>query len=690
MLDQFSNLRSILNDGSQFVTDLTSIMDGTAEIEQATFIAAQSTALLRNTLAQPGNMNPVPSVNSAQANLHKCVMCEQLQPLLTTAETELTNGVATALSNARAEVNTQMSSANRLTLRNSFDSSISPLTEAKDAVRDNTKFFLTDEFLGLKELILLAGSVGGTSVLFAVFGIGSCAALGAVCCLVRENSDSRSDEEKSQGPPPENPWNMFIAPCAGFTWCCGFNYAFWVFFISGIMIVAAVPFSSMCLIMDDISSSMLRDVAPGLGIDLNTSSNDFTMVADMIDTCFSRVTPVSNRSLMDIIFVEENGTQISIKAKIQGQTTDMINAQFANVDTMLNSGASALLMTNPNVVALLDFLLNPFDVAIVPEAQAGGPVLSDTTLNRVALDPRPTSSGLAIAFGSSLSCTDFVFNGQTVYGLNTLKTKLEAFTSSPTLATSPSGTCTNGDVLSKVVCNKNPLTNAAENCGVIPTPACLACESGNSWMDLKAELLSSTSYRCDIFQDANGNDCDVLNMQRASATSPWTNDCLQLGTNADGTTSMTMTTKAVTCDLPGFKTYMANWRTRLSNTYTRVDEAQASTRDGIQTSLRNLVDNYVTNPVNDMVARAQGSFLKVEYGDFVDALCYKSVLGFRIVARSYLANGIFSLFLILFSYGLWRHGIDNRNSYLDTKKISPEGGMEGVLPADGPKDAWNG
>jgi hypothetical protein len=691
MLDEFSNLKGILNDGSSFITEMNNIMDQTIEVEEATFVAAQTTGLLQQTLAQTGNLHPVPTVTS-ESVLHKCVMCEQLVPLLAQAKTELENGVATALANARGEVESQMSSTNRATLRDSFDTSIAPLTEAKDMVRDTTKAFLTDDFMDLKSLIMLAGAYSCNAISVCIFGIGTCAFLGALCCLVQESSDRRSKEERDAASPASNPYNRYIAPCAGVTWCCGFLYAFFVFLLAGLMIVAAVPFSSMCLVMDDIDSQMLKDIGPGLG--LNTSGDDMEMIADMIDTCFSRVTNKSNKSLMDIVFIEENNTKITIKEKIQGQTTDMINQQFSNVDAMLSGSANVLLLQNPNVQTLLDFLDNPFDVAIVPEAAQGGPVQSSSTYNKVAIDPRTgTGSGVEIAFGTSMSCTDFLYQpptgaATTVYGISSLLTKLQGFTSSALLPSSPVGTCTN-----KVDCNKNPVTNSAINCNLPTTQndvfSCQACQSANDWMDLKAQLESSSSYRCDIFQDANGNDCDVLNMVKVNNV--WTNDCFKTSTNADGTMQYMMTPKAKSCNLAGFKSYMANWKARLTLVYDRVDKAQDSTKTGIQVSLKDHVDKYVTNPVNSMVAKAQGSFLKAEYADLVDALCYKGVVGFRKLARAYAANGAFTLFLILFSYSLWRHGVDNRNSWRDKMKNVEALNADSVVPVpvgDKPNEAW--
>merc|ERR1712003_128009 len=83
-----------------------------------------------------------------------------------------------------------------------------------------------------------------------------------------------------------NPYHRSMHRCACVTWCCAFLYAFVAFFIGGLLYAASVPLSSTCLIMDDVNSQVLTDIAPAVGIDLDTHSDQFTMVADIIDKCF--------------------------------------------------------------------------------------------------------------------------------------------------------------------------------------------------------------------------------------------------------------------------------------------------------------------------------------------------------------------------------------------------------------------
>lgn len=45
----------------------------------------------------------------------------------------------------------------------------------------------------------------------------------------------------------------------------------------------------------------------------------------------------------------------------------------------------------------------------------------------------------------------------------------------------------------------------------------------------------------------------------------------------------------------------------------------------------------------------------------VEGLCYQSVVGVTRIGQSYLASGVFALFLIILMHGVWRRASDNLN-----------------------------
>lgn len=195
-------------------------------------------------------------------------------------------------------------------------------------------------------------------------------------------------------------------------------------------------------------------------------------------------------------------------------------------------------------------------------------------------------------------------------------------------------------------------------------------------MALKAELISATTYRCDIFQDASGNECDVLYMT-GNASQGYTNDCMPAGESS-------VTRLQKTCTLAEFTTYVQEWETRLRNVLQRVDDVVEEEQAQISVNLRNLVDEYITEPVDDIVAGSSCQFLKTAYGDLVTGMCFKGAMGFRYIALSYSWNGVLTAMLILMTYAIWRHSVDNRNKWRDDKKARDANGLMG----GGDGEAW--
>jgi hypothetical protein len=221
-----------------------------------------------------------------------------------------------------------------------------------------------------------------------------------------------------------------------------------------------------------------------------------------------------------------------------------------------------------------------------------------------------------------------------------------------------------------VVCNKNPDTNAAITCPS-SSPAeqavCDACEAANRFMDLKAQLLqesmgASGTYRCDVFQNSDGSDCDVFGMTAASGQ--YTNDCL-IEDNSVSPPIYEMRPKVKTCDLAEFSSYVANWHQRLTRVYSRVDSAVPAALTSIQVQLRDLVFDAVVRPIDYVIDHVTGGFLKRTYGGLIDGLCFKAVVGVHGLAVACVWNAVLAIILIITGYGLWRHGVDNRNAWRD-------------------------
>eukprot|EP00418_Pyrodinium_bahamense_P005192 CAMPEP_0179019950 /NCGR_PEP_ID=MMETSP0796-20121207/5131_1 /TAXON_ID=73915 /ORGANISM="Pyrodinium bahamense, Strain pbaha01" /LENGTH=583 /DNA_ID=CAMNT_0020715751 /DNA_START=171 /DNA_END=1922 /DNA_ORIENTATION=- len=350
LLDAFGFLRTRLYDDSPLVARVNTILADTKEVERAQFIAVESMKLLADTLSLPENKDK-PGMGNSIADLASGVR---------EASGAINDGVASALASARAEVNTQLGSESRASLRDTLDSAVQPLRDATDTVRDSTKFFIEDGFASLKGTAVQASSAAVIVIALTVFAIVACGCGTGLLCLFREYRES--DAEAG-----ENPWNKRLGPCACSAWCCGWGYAFLVFFFGGFMVICAVPLSSMCLVLDDVDSQMLKEILPSLGAEM-AEGDEFDMVADMIDTCFSKRTADTGRSLMDIIFIEEGGEKVTLEEKIRGQTVVPIQEQFEAINEKLSE--TDVRLTSQQGIVDLKAALRDF-----PSQTAGAPTM---------------------------------------------------------------------------------------------------------------------------------------------------------------------------------------------------------------------------------------------------------------------------------------------------------------------------
>ncbi|CAK0808588.1 unnamed protein product [Prorocentrum cordatum] len=385
------------------------------------------------------------------------------------------------------------------------------------------------------------------------------------------------------------------------------------------MVVLSVVMSSVCLPLDELSGQLLDDIMPAL--DLTTTGDDLDMMRDMIDGCFSQLND-EDAILMEILFTRENGTKVNMSAKIKGQSTDLMKAKFATLDEKLATGAK--MMEDQNLLDLLSLIEdNPADALIIGPADLSVSdvqnALPSAYVNLVG-DPRtPDSTSVKVGAFSSLACDNHTFAGTVFYGLETLKTNMMFGDSAAVVtATSPATSCTG-----QVDCSS---VSWPSECGSALSAERIACEAAcaaaNDLMTLKASIVDANTYRCDIFQDdADGNPCDVLNMA-GDATNGYTNDCLLGGASS-------VTRLAVTCTLAEYTTYVRQWEQRLANVFTRVDDVLDAKQGQISVNLKDLVDEYITTPVESIVEGSSCKFLKTAYGDLITGLCFKGAMGFR-------------------------------------------------------------
>jgi len=256
---------------------------------------------------------------------------------------------------------------------------------------------------------------------------------------------------------------------------------------------------------------------------------------------------------MDLVFMEENGVRSSLTQKLRTNTADLIDAQFA---ALASNQQPPKIMEDVSLNELLNLLNStPVDGTIVAQAD----LTQKEPYAGLTSDSRPPGVGVQVGMGSSLACSDVDFGGATVPGINKLKTALGNFTSAATLPTVPTLSCGR-----KVVCNRDPDDGSILDCTTIPDhPPCKACAAGNALMDLKAQLNAAT-FRCDIFEDAGGGDCDPRDMAKVANVWRDDSDCVQATSQG-----FSITRKEKTCTLQQFITYVRDWHQRLQKVFTR-------------------------------------------------------------------------------------------------------------------------
>ncbi|CAE7720147.1 unnamed protein product [Symbiodinium pilosum] len=310
VLNIFDELEGSLAENSQFINDLRAILLNTQAITDSVTVATATLDMLSAMLSDSRNTLP-------SGTLHECAACQTLSTTLSTVSSAVSSGTAAALSAARVEVDNQLSGSSLNSLRSSLSSATAPLVELKTTIRSSFTPFVEDTLMEqLSDGMNANGTVASVFMIGLALTLAACAVLAVLlwmCC------DTKRSDDTSE--PIHSPWTHRCACC---TWCCGCYYTMLAFFLGGIMLIIAVPLSSMCLIMEDISSQLITDISGALEIPIDPTSGD--MMGSMIDQCIQNST--SNPRLLDLIFITEGGVQVSMYNKLVVQTQAQITTQF--------------------------------------------------------------------------------------------------------------------------------------------------------------------------------------------------------------------------------------------------------------------------------------------------------------------------------------------------------------------------
>jgi len=275
LLEEFKGLEQSLAYDSPMMANIRQQLDATAEVSDSMYLASETLALLKDVLT-----TNLPA--DVAANQHECPFCAIMGELVDEISKVLGAGAASALSQARKEIDTQLSQENSKSLQDTFKSAADPIVAVKVLIRDTFGFFTDkDKFLQVRGHLAGDGPntvahITGLVVTMAVFLV-ACMQCSLLTFVFRERA-GKSEEEG--GPTPFSKIPHRIACC---TWCCGWLFMVIALLVGGLMTLVGVPMSGMCLIMDDMSPELITNIGPALG--LNLTGDEGEQLLDIVSNC---------------------------------------------------------------------------------------------------------------------------------------------------------------------------------------------------------------------------------------------------------------------------------------------------------------------------------------------------------------------------------------------------------------------
>jgi len=250
-------------------------------------------------------------------------------------------------------------------------------------------------------------------------------------------------------------------------------------------------------------------------------------------------------------------------------------------------------------------------------------------------------AGLAPFLGASIACDDFALPaemaphagkgakaGDVVPGIKSLLEKLKP------LGTEQPGS--GGACGTSVQCTGTGYQKAA-------------CDAAVRYIDLKADVRSSSTFRCDMFQspDDPSSFCDPVGMRSEDGLDGviWSDDCL----GHDGA----LKRKQKTCSLPEFADYVRGFGPRLQHALKRLDDEMQLEQPGVGSSMRMLMERHILRRSDFIANGVTCRFFAAHYQEFINGGCYQGVAGLRSIAKSYVWCAVLAAMLVVTMYAVW-------------------------------------
>lgn len=649
------DLSGVLNPGSSFLNQLGGIIDQTEDIQKAVNLVMGTMGTLETMMGDANNIEPKDS--SGNTLYHECIICQPLADVLTETLDVFGSSTGESMAQLRTQINDQLRGPNVADLRQSIQEAMAPIDAAKEAFLDQVGFFVETDG-GFQEST--AAVSGDTSmlqpavVLFFLFYL--VILIAAVIALALWSVKDK------QGEAPDHCCVRF---CTGCVSCSACIYAMIVLLVAGILVIAAMFGSGMCLVMIDFDQESGANLFAAVGEEL---PDDVMTALKIADRCFSLSHPQDNpgfsRNLADIVDIPSSNATLAamgytstIREELETVAIDPILDQIAAAESSLaGPGATpASLATNAKVVELMDMIgaldMEALYLPIQSKISAAGSPYEDMTATSATLPTNPFAAFLAV----SLSCPDVTlgaelgadFEGDVVPGMNAMVTgpmtlegnsvpPLQDYTTSTPTWSCPSLT--------------------TPTCAPGPTQA--GCEASVAFIqDAKEPLVTENRFKCTYLVTSMGGNtrCRPANMVK-NAPGDWSGTCLY------GSTFRTYT-RTRDCTLAEFEQHIKDAKDDLEKVFEYFDDITATLVDDILTDLQDLVQREVIRKVTGLLDNLNCGFMREFWQGLTDNMCYRGMNGFRLIANSYVISGLLSLIIALFILVPWKISRDNADKY---------------------------
>jgi len=667
LLRKLEKLERTLDNGTAFdEASKAKILEQTDKLNRAAGLASMNLALLTDEL----NANKELLINDY---FHDCTFCEAVLPFVNNATETMKDSVATRLGQTRAEVERSIQNGGNEQLKQNLKQTTDAVVAWKDlAVNGNRKMY--------KDGWLAAVAKNEDTLKWVLFAAVLLVSLSAIALIVtatlsvyRFKYHEMKDEEDIEDVGGQvNPYNKLIHQQARRTWCWAFIYVMLALMVSGTLDILSAPFSSFCLLLNDLDGDKLSAIAPGLNMSFENEKG--TNWKEIMDKC---VQPSDgdhmNSFLLDLLVTKHGDT---LKEDLKKNARDAVQSRFSSV-VQSTTGSAPPLLQNPVMQKLRQVVNSDVPSMVVGNRLAlKNSVLADMKLDGFGTRNLRTGGwfqklGIAPVMNNSLVCPNYTtpddlgdFSEITIAGITEFADRLaELGTPSST-----GSTCAR-----KVTCHDESFfrQHSAESRAL--NALVEACKAGNGYLDLKGRLMTEEIYRCNLFTEPGGSgECDPTNMQNQSNT--WTGDCM----DADGAVAKFERK----CDLSKLKIYMKSWDNRLGKTLERADAEVARIRTNVNKSLEHLLGLHINEPIDVLSGGATCNFMSAYFQEGIDSFCYQGVVGTRHITRSYVWCAIWTALLIPTMCGVycrskgnyenWSPDAEARTKYRDLQKKQEE------------------